>query len=122
MDPRKLLIVDDDEATGLLFKRVGEREGYGVRAVTRATEAKEAVVSDAPDVIILDMVMPDMDGIEMVGWLTGQGFQGRVILVSGFAEAYLQAASTMARAKGIADVAVLTKPVALDDLRRALAG
>lgn len=121
MDARKLLIVDDDEATCLLFKRIGERAGLGVRAVTSASAAKDAVIGDVPDVIILDMIMPDVDGIEMIRWLTGQGFQGKVILVSGFAEAYLQAASTMARAKGIADVQVLTKPIAVEDLRGALA-
>ena len=120
MSDERILIIDDDVATGVLFSRIAEMAGYEVRAVNTAEEAKEAVLAWTPTTIILDMVMPDMDGIEMVGWLVDNDYGGRILFVSGFADAYLEAAATMARAKGISDVTVLKKPVAVADLRSAL--
>jgi CheY-like chemotaxis protein len=120
MDETRLLIVDDDAQTGAIFKKVAELEGISAMAVTSADDAKTQLREFDPQIIILDMVMPDMDGIEMVTWLGGQGFTGRILFVSGYAEAYLEAAATMARARGIQEVSVLTKPVAINDLREAL--
>jgi CheY-like chemotaxis protein len=115
-------VVDDDQATAALFRRVAERAGHTVRTAASAAEARARVSEELPEVVVLDMVMPEVDGIEMVGWFAQQGFRGRVVLVSGFAETYLQAAAAMARARGIGDVQILTKPVEIGDLRAALAG
>jgi len=74
-----------------------------------------------PDIVVLDIVMPNIDGLELVGWLSDAGYEGRLILVTGFNPHYARAASTLADLKGISSVAVLQKPVALADLRAALA-
>ena len=119
-EPR-LLVIDDDAPTGTLFRRVAEREGFSVRVCRSAIEGQQAFGEFDPQVIILDLIMPDVDGIEMVRWLTGVGFRGRVVMVSGYSDSYLAAAVTMLQARGIRDSHSLTKPVDLDKLRAILA-
>jgi len=120
MERPHLLVIDDDEATARLFGRIAEGEGYEVRTASSGSDARAILTELQPAVIILDMIMPDMDGIEMVRWLSGQTYTGRLVLVSGFSQTYLQAAATMARAAGMATVHILQKPVSVADLREAV--
>lgn len=116
----RLLVIDDDPPIGTFFRRVAEREGYDVRVCTSAVAAKEAVADFEPQVIMLDLIMPDVDGIEMVRWLTGFGFRGRVVMMSGYSESYLAAAVAILQARGIRDSHSLTKPVDIERLREIL--
>lgn len=120
MDQLHLLVIDDDPGNGRLFARIAEGEGYRVHVTASGLDARAVLAGVRPAVIILDMVMPDMDGIEMVRWLTGQDYDGGLILVSGFAETYLKAAETLARARGMEEVRILGKPVSVGDLRDAI--
>src|SRR4030095_8687980 len=59
------LVVDDTmENLRLLSDLLGE-QGYDVRAVTSGRQALQAVANDPPDVVLLDVTMPDMDGYEV---------------------------------------------------------
>lgn len=120
MGKRHLLVIDDDPGTGRLFRRIAEGEGYRVRLAASGLDARAVLGEVRPAIIILDMVMPDMDGIEMVRWLAQEGYAGGLILVSGFAATYMKAAATLARARGVKNVRVLEKPVAVADLREAM--
>ncbi len=117
MPAPRLLVIDDDAPTCTLFRRIGERAGYEVQTCQSAPSGQKAVGDFDPHVVLLDLVMPDVDGIEMVRWLTGVGFRGRVIMISGYSDSYLDAAVTMLRARGINDSFSLPKPVDLDQLR-----
>lgn len=120
MPPHRLLVIDDDAPTGTLFRRVAEREGYEVRVCGSASEGQQSVGEFDPHVILLDLIMPDVDGIEMVRWLTGVGYRGRVVMVSGYSDSYLDAAVTMLQARGIRDSHALSKPVDIARLREVL--
>lgn len=120
MEQRHLVVIDDDPGTGRLFRRIAEGEGYEVHLAPSALEARAVLAEVRPDVIILDMVMPDMDGIEMVRWLGDQGYAAGLILVSGFAATYMKAAATLARARGMEEVRILEKPVSVEELRNAI--
>lgn len=117
---KTVLVIDDDESSALLFSRVASRCGLTTATALSGSAARARMQDELPDVVVLDMVMPDMDGIEMVKWLTERGFMGTLIVVSGFSELYMQAAATLARARGITDVKLLTKPISVPDLREAL--
>ena len=60
-----ILIVDDDEDIRELLKYNLERDNHSVRAVENGLRCLEAVASEKPDVILLDVMMPEMDGIEV---------------------------------------------------------
>ena len=61
---KKALIVDDDLDIGSVVQRIMEREGYEVIRGYDGVEAVELANSDHPDLIIMDIMMPRMDGIE----------------------------------------------------------
>ena len=111
---RTLLIVDDDtECTELL--KAFFREKYHVRVANLASEAIEIVRNDAPSVIIVDLVMPSMDGFGIIHRLN-ESYESRIptILLTGWkTQEVEECAVTMGCA------AVVSKPVtlpALDEL------
>ncbi|HEX4585515.1 MAG TPA: EAL domain-containing protein [Burkholderiaceae bacterium] len=59
-----ILIADDDKATRVLLRRVMEREGYKVVAAETGAEAVRLCQSVAADLILLDYIMPELDGVE----------------------------------------------------------
>lgn len=66
---KKILIADDEqEALDILEKKL-KQNNYCVKAVTTAKGAIEAAKSDKPDLMLLDIVMPDMDGYTLVASL-----------------------------------------------------
>jgi CheY-like chemotaxis protein len=73
-----------------------------------------------PAGIVMDLVMPDMDGIELVQWLAQQGCDVPILLMSGFNPSYSDALVEIAKANGITISDRLTKPVEIDVLEAAL--
>jgi two-component system, sensor histidine kinase and response regulator len=61
----KILVVDDQPINVQLLKRKMEREGLSVLTAYNGVEALASVEKDKPDLILLDVMMPDMDGIEV---------------------------------------------------------
>jgi CheY-like chemotaxis protein len=59
-----VLIVDDNLSLANLYQIVFERAGCDVRRVSSGPEALESIVSTVPDVVLLDVMMPEMNGIE----------------------------------------------------------
>jgi YesN/AraC family two-component response regulator len=68
---------------------------------------------------VLDIIMPDVDGIELVQWLGERNCQAKVIVVTGYNPLYSEAAGPLGEAQGLT-VTTLLKPVSLADLRVAL--
>jgi len=64
MEKKTILIVDDDESQRFLCQEALTEEGYGVVVAKDGKEAIEKVEKEKPDLVILDIVMPQMDGIE----------------------------------------------------------
>ena len=61
--PGTILIADDDNVGRKLLRRLLEDEGHTVRAAANGREALELFAEDAPDVVLLDILMPELDGI-----------------------------------------------------------
>lgn len=118
-----VLIVDDDRFLLDLVRRQLALIGIDrVRACERAEEAL-ALLADEPDaydVLICDLNMPGMDGVEFLRDLARDGFAGGLVLLSGEDERILQTAETLARAHEFTVLAALSKPVAPEQLREAL--
>jgi CheY-like chemotaxis protein len=115
------LIIDDEADFADYVRRVAEGIGCEVRATNEAGAFKRAYEDFDPDVIVLDMVMPEVDGIELVNWLAEQQCRAKLIIVTGYSHRYAEMASVLSAAKGMPPATALTKPVRLADLRAALA-
>ena len=68
---KRILVVDDELHIGELYKSELEDEGYSVTIATSGEEALAAVETSPPDLIVLDIQMPGMDGIETLEKLVG---------------------------------------------------
>lgn len=62
----KILVVDDSRTQLVWLVQVLEREGYAVSSAADGKEAIRKVRSDPPDLVLLDMILPDMDGLEVL--------------------------------------------------------
>ncbi|MDF1721383.1 MAG: response regulator [Minwuia sp.] len=118
---KRILICDDEPDFRAIVRDVVEGMGFEAIEVAQPELFADTFARCIPEIVVLDIVMPNIDGLELVTWLTGEGYKGRLVLVTGFNPNYARAARTLADLKGIASVSVLQKPVALADLRAALA-
>ena len=80
----------------------------------------EAYATFAPTTIIIDMIMPGMDGNELVLWLAKQKCTARLIIITGFTPDYAAHAKVLAEYKGLRPVTTLNKPIELSELRAVL--
>src|SRR5947207_11385554 len=87
-----LLVIDDEPAICRFVGRVAEGAGFTVEAVSAPRQARAACQRLRPDVIVLDLSMPDMDGIEVMRQLAEDGCTARVVLTTGFDTFFLDAA------------------------------
>lgn len=62
----KILVVDDDEHIRRLYKEEFEDEGYTVIAASNGEEALELFDKENPDIVTLDILLPDIDGIRLL--------------------------------------------------------
>jgi len=118
---KRLLVIDDEPAFGAFVKTVAEGEGFAVEVTTRADEFRDALARFGPTVIALDVVMPDVEGIEMLRYLADTNWTGPVLVISGYNPDYLRLAKSLGGSRGLSPVITLTKPIHARDLRVALA-
>lgn len=119
-----ILALDDDPFILKVLTRMLADLGYS--AVTTCDNGAAALrrVADpatTPDLILLDLNMPDMDGIEFVHHLVGQQFAGSLILVSGEAVRVLQSVEKLVKAHRMTVLGHLHKPVLPAELAAAMA-
>jgi CheY-like chemotaxis protein len=89
---RRVLIVDDERLVRVHLRRALESQGYEVTEAASGAEALAALAQDIPSVVLLDVTMPDISGIEVLRQIRSQGSNVPVILSSGFHAAALDVA------------------------------
>lgn len=120
MKKRRLLAIDDEPAMNEIIRSVGEGLGFEVRVTDSADAFADHHESFAPDVVVLDLVMPEVDGLELAYWLSHVGSTARVIILTGHNPHYAESARMMGERGELGEVMVLTKPVSITALREAL--
>lgn len=77
----KLLVVDDVQTNVLLLKALLGKEGYGILVVNNGQEALEVIRNENPDLILLDVMMPGMDGFEVAERLKSEEFRCEIPII-----------------------------------------
>lgn len=80
---RRVLVADDDPSIRKVILRGLSPHGYDVTAVENGLQAFAALGAGAFDLVVTDINMPDMDGIELLTRLIEQGLETKVIAISG---------------------------------------
>ncbi|WP_121251914.1 response regulator transcription factor [Nocardioides ferulae] len=78
----RILLVEDDDGIAVPLLRTLEREGYLLNRVETGAEGLAAVASEPADLVLLDLGLPDMDGIEVCRRLRETGFRGGVMILT----------------------------------------
>ena len=108
---KKILVVEDEDGLRLLYQEELEAEGYEVITARNGKEAIQELEKSRPDLIILDIVMPVMDGMEALGKIVGKDRKIPIILntsysgyrddfMSWVADAYVTKSSDLEELKG----------------------
>ena len=119
MSAGRLLVVDDAPDFGAFVRRVAERLGFETNVITDPLAFKNLYVTFEPTVIVLDIVMPEVDGIELLTWLRTANCRARILLISGFDPRYAEWAVRLG-GEGGPPVRRLKKPISVADLKVAL--
>ncbi len=113
--PRRILIVDDDTSIVGLLQQFFESTGYHVEFALHGGDALTLIQHDPPDVVLLDIAMPGLDGVQVLQRILALEAAPPVIIVTGHEEGAL---SVQTRAMGAFDY--ITKPFDLSRLSRAV--
>ena len=119
----RILVVDDDEHIRKSLAQYLEMEEFDVDVASSGPEALEAAERQAPDIVLLDIMMPKMDGFEVVGHLRGRPATARVPVILLTARGH---DTDVIRGYQLGVSSYITKPFNLDELvetiREVLAG
>jgi DNA-binding NtrC family response regulator len=112
MTPRtRVFLLDDDDLIVTLLARTLRGEGYEVEARTDPAGAIEAIRAFSPDVVMLDLKLPGVSGLDILGELEEQGTDAQVVMLSSDGSA-----DSAVRAMKMGAVDYLTKPFDLDEV------
>ncbi len=110
-----LLVVDDDATIRETLTEYFEQNGMLVLAATSAAEARDAVAQHLPDVIVLDLRLPDGDGLGLLDALRADDPDSAIVVLTGHADVRTAVAALQ---RGALDL--LEKPLQLETLREAV--
>jgi two-component system response regulator (stage 0 sporulation protein F) len=111
----KVLIVDDQFGIRVLLQEVLQREGYEIFQAPNGPVALEIAQREHPDVILLDMKIPGMDGLEILRNIRKLELDSKVIMMTAYGELDL-----IQEAMEMGALAHFTKPFDIDELRQAV--
>ena len=116
----RLLVLDDDPDIGQTVRNMAENLGYQCRVTTRPEDFFETLDGWRPSHILLDLVMPEMDGMEVIRHLADRRCGATLIISSGLGNRVIDAASRAASQHQLSMAGVLAKPFSIRDLRTLL--
>lgn len=114
-----LTIVDDDDDLAQLYTFVGERIGLEISRFDNGVDFIHGDL-DRPQIVILDLMLPKMDGVQVLRRLAHASFKYPIILLSGYDMGALKVARDQASSDGLNVISTLTKPVDVEVLEMLL--
>ncbi|MDD3030099.1 MAG: EAL domain-containing response regulator [Alphaproteobacteria bacterium] len=113
----RLLIIDDEEDICDLIAEVAERHGLTTQSVTDAEQVDSILNEFSPDVIMMDLMMPGVDGVELLRLLSEKAKTAQLCLISGSDSRVLNGARRLGSAHGLNVVEALEKPLSIQTLK-----
>lgn len=114
---QKILIVEDNRDCRDLFSVVLRRLGYEVLEAESGRVAIEMVSSELPDLVVMDVTLPEMSGIEATAWIKSNPFTCHISVLICSA---VESDQTIAKALRIGVAEFLTKPLGMGSLREVI--
>jgi DNA-binding response OmpR family regulator len=121
MSGKRLLVVDDEPRFGEFVRKVAVDAGFEVEVTTNGYDFQKRYPVFDPTAVVVDLIMPEIEGIELVQWVAAREAPAHLIVVTGYSPEYATLAKMLGEAKGLSSVATLIKPVKVALLRSALA-
>ncbi len=110
--PKKILVIDDEEDTSLIMAEILKQEGYAVKKANDGLEALERIEAEPFDLILSDIRMPNLDGMQLLAELARRKVAAKVIMMTAYAEL-----DTYITANDLGAFEYIRKPIDLFDLR-----
>ena len=121
MNSQMIYILDDEQEMADLLGEFVHLMGYQVKKYTQAQQFfDENVICAENDILILDLNMPEMDGVEVMRQLAKTGCLLPLVLISGYDQGVLHSAEQLAKAHSLEIIATLTKPLKFKELQNIL--
>jgi CheY-like chemotaxis protein len=115
---KRILVADDDEAIARVWQEGFELEGYDVRKATQSLRFYDAVLAYQPDIIVLDLLMPYLEGQDELKLLQMHPTARRIPVI--VVTAYPERVGNPDDLKQMGVVEIFTKPVSIDVLETAV--
>ncbi|MDF2946723.1 MAG: two-component response regulator [Bacillales bacterium] len=115
MTQGKILIVDDQFGIRILLTEIFKKEGYKTFHAANGLQAIDIVQSESPDLILLDMKIPGMDGIEILRRVRQIDTKVKVIIMTAYGELDM-----IQEAKNLGALTYFSKPFDIDEIRTAV--
>lgn len=116
----RLLIIDDEPDVAATVGRIARRAGFDTIVTTEGPDFLDRALTWSPTVIVLDLSMPDLDGLAILRELAGQGSAAHIMIVSGHDRPAIDHAKAYGEELGLSIVGILQKPLRVEALRAAL--
>lgn len=116
----RILIIDDNPEICRLLRRVSEGMGYEAYILDNPLDFEPAYQGFEPNLIALDLQMPQLDGIEILRLLSGLESESAIVLMSGVQTRVIQTAERLASSLGLNIVGAVRKPIDLEEFERHL--
>ncbi|WP_458120544.1 response regulator [Paenibacillus sp. Z6-24] len=115
MEQKKILIVDDQNGIRILLVELFSNEGYQMFQAANGKAALEVVEQEVPDLVLLDMKIPGMDGLEILRHIKSTHPQIHVIMMTAYGELDI-----IQKARDLGAIGHFTKPFDIDEMRKAV--
>lgn len=116
----RLLAVDDNLDSAELIARVATKCGYEAQSMADPRALCDVISAWHPEILTLDLCMPQEDGVHLLSLLSASGFEGQVVIISGQDGWMRKVARRLASARGLKVAEDLGKPVDIKELRQLL--
>lgn len=107
--PKSVLVVDDEPDIALTIRAILERFGHHVTCVLDGELALKRIAANSYDVIITDIIMPDVDGARLIREARRLGSQARIVAISG-GGSFMASGDVLTMAQKLGAAAIVQKP------------